>query len=55
MFGIPPSGGPTKEAIPWNIRSRPKAFVKFSKPNKSTKMTEVNPENQRLIKVFISI
>lgn len=41
---LPPIGGPMNEAIPWNKRSRPKAFVKLSNPNKSTKITDVSPE-----------
>lgn len=39
----PPIGGPINDAIPWKRRRRPKAFVKFSNPNKSTKITEVRP------------
>jgi hypothetical protein len=41
---LPPIGGPMKLAIPWNKRSNPKAFVKLSKPNKSTRITDVKPE-----------
>lgn len=36
-------GGPVNEAIPWKSKSMPKAFVNFSSPNKSTKITDVNP------------
>lgn len=36
-------GGPTSEAIPWNINRIPKAFVNLSKPSRSTKITDVSP------------
>lgn len=36
-------GGPKNEAMPWNNRSKPKAFVSLPRPNRSTKMTEVRP------------
>jgi hypothetical protein len=38
---LPIIGGPIKDATPWNSRRIPKAFVSFSIPNKSTKITEV--------------
>lgn len=36
-------GGPTSEAIPWNSNRTPKAFVNLSRPNRSTKITDVKP------------
>lgn len=39
----PASGGPINDARPWNNKSRPNAFVSFSNPSRSTKMTEVKP------------
>lgn len=38
---IPMIGGPMNDAIPWKSKRIPKAFVNFSIPNKSTKITEV--------------
>lgn len=40
------------EAIPWKSRRSPKAFVKFSNPNKSTRMTDVSPTRQIIL--FVS-
>lgn len=40
---LPPIGGPINEAMPWKRSSSPKAFVRFSNPNKSTRMTDVSP------------
>lgn len=40
---LPAKGGPTNEAMPWKSKSRPKAFVSFSSPRRSTRMTEVRP------------
>ena len=34
---VPASGGPTQKAAPWNMASQPKAFVRLSIPNSSTK------------------
>ena len=39
----PAMGGPTTAAVPWNSRSRPKAFVSLSRPSRSTSTTEVRP------------
>lgn len=47
----PPMGGPMKDAIPWKSRRSPKAFVKFSKPNKSTRMTDVSPKTTKKTRV----
>lgn len=46
---LPPIGGPIKDAIPWNISNKPKAFVRFSNPNKSTKITDVSPRNKIIV------
>lgn len=40
---VPAKGGPTNEAIPWKSSNSPKALVNFSKPNKSTRITDVRP------------
>lgn len=40
---IPAMGGPNSDAKPWNNKSRPNAFVRFCKPNKSTNITDVRP------------
>lgn len=40
---LPAIGGPISDAIPWNSSSSPKALVRRSSPNKSTRMTEVSP------------
>jgi len=36
-------GGPTSEAMPWNINKIPKAFVNLSRPSRSTRITDVRP------------
>jgi hypothetical protein len=36
-------GGPTSEAMPWNINRIPKAFVNLSRPRRSTRITDVRP------------
>lgn len=35
------------DAIPWKRRSSPKAFVRFSNPKRSTRMTDVSPGRKR--------
>jgi hypothetical protein len=40
---VPAIGGPRKEAIPWKSNSNPNAFVRRSRPSRSTRITEVNP------------
>lgn len=40
---LPPMGAPIKLAIPWKRSSKPKAFVSFSRPSRSTSITEVRP------------
>ena len=35
-YKVPAMGGPISEAIPWNKSSKPKAFLNFSRSNKST-------------------
>lgn len=39
----PAIGGPIKLPMPWNSSRRPNALVSLSIPNKSTRMTDVNP------------
>ena len=34
---IPATGGPIQKATPWNIASKPNAFVSFSSPSSSTR------------------
>lgn len=42
-YSEPAIGGPINDAMPWNNSSSPKAFVNFSSPSKSTKITDVRP------------
>lgn len=37
-------------AMPWNSNSKPNAFVSFSNPSKSTKITEVSPTYAPIVK-----
>lgn len=36
MIHLPANGGPITAATPWNKSNKPKAFVNFSSPNRST-------------------
>lgn len=47
---LPAKGGPISDAIPWNSNRRPKAFVSFSRPNKSTRTTDVRPTYAPIVK-----
>lgn len=42
-YKLPTIGGPMNDAMPWNSKSNPNALVSFSRPSKSTKITEVKP------------
>jgi len=35
------NGGPIKEATPWNKSRIPNAFVNFSSPSRSTRITDI--------------
>lgn len=43
ISNLPANGGPTNDAMPWKSKSKPKAFVSFSSPRRSTSITEVRP------------
>lgn len=49
-YSDPTIGGPTNDAIPWKSNNSPNAFVNFSSPNKSTRITDVNPTYAPMVK-----
>lgn len=49
-YNKPTIGGPTNDAMPWNSNKMPNAFVRLSKPSKSTKMTDVRPTYAPIVK-----
>lgn len=49
-YKAPAIGGPISEATPWNNSNKPNALVNFSRPSKSTRITDVNPTYAPIVK-----